>query len=214
MYRIHRACSHWKYFDESLGKAKSILEQNQYPPQFYDPIIEKTISKIVSPPTNERASDEPDQQVKVMVFLPYRGQITDSFVKKLKESGAPVQPVLTLRKLRTVLPSLKPSTKVELRSRVVYKITCPGCGTCYVGQTRRHLLTRFREHKNCRLGAVCSHFRDCLSIKPSLANVKILASSSRDLEHLLTMEALYIRQFKPELNTKDEYRSRELRIRF
>ena len=140
-----------------------------------------------------------------MVFLPYRGQITDSFVKKLKESGAPIQPILTLRKLKTVLPSLKPTTKTEMRSRVVYKITCPCCGTCYVGQTRRHLLNRFREHKN-RLGAVSSHFKDCLISKPSLANVKILASFSRELEHLLTLEALYIRQYKPELNTKNEYK--------
>ena len=95
-----------------VWRRQSILEQNQYPPQFYDPIIEKTITKIVSLPTNERKCNEPeDQDGKVMVFLPYRGQITDSFVKKLKVSGAPIQPVLTLGKLKTVLPSLKPTTK-------------------------------------------------------------------------------------------------------
>ena len=48
-----------------------------------------------------------------------------------------------VRKLKTTLPSLKPPVKKELRSRVIYKITCPGCTSCYVGQTRRHLVTRF-----------------------------------------------------------------------
>ena len=34
------------------------------------------------------------------------------------------------------------------------------------------------------------------------------------MEHLLTLEALYIREIKTELNTKDEYWSRELTIKF
>ena len=34
------------------------------------------------------------------------------------------------------------------------------------------------------------------------------------MEHLLTLEALYIGEIRPELNTKDEYQSRELTIKF
>lgn len=33
-------------------------------------------------------------------------------------------------------------------------------------------------------------------------------------QHRLTLEALFIREIKPSLNTKDEYKNRELRIRF
>ena len=47
VYRIHRCCSNWKTFDDSLKKAKAILEQNQYPPTFYEPIIRETLTKIV-----------------------------------------------------------------------------------------------------------------------------------------------------------------------
>ena len=46
VHRIARACSSWKNFDLSLGKAKCVLEQNQYPPSFYNPIITKTINTI------------------------------------------------------------------------------------------------------------------------------------------------------------------------
>ena len=214
VYRIHRACSHWKYFDESLSKGKSILEQNQYPPQFYDPIIKNTISKILNPQKIVNVSNESSTSQKIMTFLPYRGKMTDRFVKKLKDSRAPIQPIITLTKLKTTLPSLKSQTKVPLRSRVVYKISCPGCETCYVGQTRRHLITRFREHKNTKAGAVRSHFTKCIGSAPGLDDLKILASSFKCIDHLLALEALFIRELNPKLNTKDEYRSRELRLRF
>ena len=54
---------------------------------------------------------------------------------------APLQPVITLLKMRTCLPSLKSQIEKNLKSRVVYRIVCPGCNACYVGQTSRHLLT-------------------------------------------------------------------------
>jgi len=42
---------------------------------------------------------------------------------------------------------------------------------------------------------------------------KILDRSS-SLPSLLTLEALYIKQHKPKINTKDEYRSRTLTLKF
>lgn len=124
-----------------------------------------------------------------------------------------MQPIVTLRKLKTTLPSLKPAVKKELRSRVVYKITCPGCDSCYVGQTRRHLVTRFKEHSNSKNGAVKSHFENCGKRKAVLENIEILCTSTKNLDHLLTLEALYIRELKPSLNTKDEFRNKELLIK-
>ena len=44
-------------------------------------------------------------------------------------------------------------------------------------------------------------------------NVEILQSTSRGEGFLLTLEALHIRERKPSINTKDEYRSRELVIK-
>ena len=44
-------------------------------------------------------------------------------------------------------------------------------------------------------------------------NVSILSATSQGEVHLLTLEALWIREIKPDINTKDEYRSRELTIK-
>ena len=48
VHRIYRACSSWEAFHSSMKKATMILEQNQYPPDFYNPIINQTLSKIVN----------------------------------------------------------------------------------------------------------------------------------------------------------------------
>ena len=39
VHRIYRACSSWQYICDSIDKAKEVLEKNQYPPLFYEPII-------------------------------------------------------------------------------------------------------------------------------------------------------------------------------
>ena len=43
---MYQACSSRKNFSDSLAKAKSTLEKNQYPPDFYEPIIEQALKKI------------------------------------------------------------------------------------------------------------------------------------------------------------------------
>ena len=48
---------------------------------------------------------------------------------------------------------------------------------------------------------------------PTAANFKILRKTQRDILHLSVMEALFIRELNPELNTKDEFRGRMLRIK-
>jgi len=46
----------------------------------------------------------------------------------------------------------------------------------------------------------------------TVENVDKLKTSSRGEHYLLTLEALHIRKLKPQINTKDGYKSRELMI--
>ena len=45
VYRIYYACSTWKNFDCSLVKAKILLKNNQYPPSFFNTVIENVLNK-------------------------------------------------------------------------------------------------------------------------------------------------------------------------
>ena len=213
VHRIYRACSSWKNFHESLKTAKLILEKNQYPPTFYDPVIKETLESIIIPKkgTAEIESNN-NHQTNVKLVMQYRGTPTEKFISQLKRAKVPIQVVLTLRKQKTFLPSLKPSIRTELRSNVVYHIVCSGCNACYVGQTGRHLITRFKEQSNPSK-PVGKHIVECTGSRPRFDDVSILDSSNRGEYHLMTLEALYIREIKPTLNTKDEYRSRQLTLK-
>ena len=96
--------------------------------------------------------------------------------------------------------------------RVVYKISCPRCKSFYVGQTRRHLLTRIKEHGRAK-APVTIHTRSCQH-SLTMDDVEVSCSKAKSDDHLMTLEELFIEQFAPQLNTKDEYKSRTLVIKF
>ena len=81
----------------------------------------------------------------------------------------------------------------------------------YVEQTTRHLTTRLSEHKS-RKGPVKEHFIQC---ENQIDNdcISVLDTTTNSDSFLLTLEAIWIRDIKPKINTKDEFRSRELIIR-
>ena len=143
------------------------------------------------------------------ILIQYRGKATDKFEESLKRIKAPVTVITTIKKLKTCLPSLKVPVDKLLQSKVVYKVSCSRCEACYVGQTARHLITRTKEH--LRTGPVAIHNSTCGGI--SMDNVSVLTKTNRSVYHLMTLEALFIKEIKPNLNTKDEYRSRSLTIK-
>ena len=103
-----------------------------------------------------------------------------------------------------MLSSVKDSIPRDLRSLVVYKFTCARCKACYIGETRRHFMTRVREHlkgdksshifKHLELSAECRevYSNECFEIidkGPSQYFIKI-------------KEAMHIKWQRPILNQK------------
>ena len=153
---------------------------------------------------------EANKVKKKPVSMQYRGKCTEDYARALHKIKAPCIIIMTLKKLKMVLPSLKPPVEKLIKSGVVYELTCPRCSACYVGQTGRQLQHRFKEHL-LRAGPVKTHLASCRTTLDE-NDVKILQSTSRGEAFLLTLEALHIRERKPTINTRDEYRSRELII--
>ena len=57
------------------------------------------------------------------------------------------------------------------------------------------------------------HLRNCDALNEvKVKDVKILAASTRGEQYLLTLEALWQKEERPTINTKDEYKKRELVI--
>ena len=72
---------------------------------------------------------------KFRLFIQYRGKCSEHYARALHKIQAPCRVIMTLRKLKTVLPSLKPPIDLDFRSDVVHQIECPRCQAHYVGQT-------------------------------------------------------------------------------
>ena len=219
VHRIYRACSDWQYITESLAKAKSYLKQNQYPEDYIEKIFNQTLSKIIE---KENLKDEEKEKEKdeIMFFLNYRGKASEEYalhLKKICESRdspafkVPIKVIFTLKKLKSVLPALKPPIDKMLKSDVVYQIKCPVCLDCYVGQTERHLTTRFDEHI-LREGPVKTHMEKC-GVNLTEENVEVVRGLQTNTK-LMTYEAILIKKLRPQINTKEEYRSRKLYIKW
>ncbi len=139
VHRVYRACSDWKNVHDSLERAKVILKMNQYPPDFYEPIIRDTVTRIFSQ-EKKREADE-NSEKPYLIFLEYRGKCSESYARDIRQlctsnavTSDSCKMIFTLRKLKTVLPSLKEPVEKRLRSGLVYKITCSHCEMCYVGK--------------------------------------------------------------------------------
>ena len=146
---------------------------------------------------------------KQQFVLQYTGNISNAFVKKLNKIHR-VQTVFVTRKLRSCLPSLKSSFDKDIKSHMVYKLTCVACKPIYVGQTCRHITTRVAEHAKAD-SPMGVHAIECNGNKTA-TQWKIL-DRCRNQSKLMTLEAIYIRALKPAINTRHEYRTRELKMK-
>ena len=103
VYRVYNSCSTWQNFDLGLEKAVEILKDNQYPPEFYDPIINETLEHII---TKRKKAEKPcfNEEVtgKGLFYIQYRGPETSKYVTHLIKSGALIIPIYTTRKLRNL----------------------------------------------------------------------------------------------------------------
>ena len=131
-----------------------------------------------------------------MFFLQYRGNLTLKLNEQLQRPS-PVLITFTTLKIKTCLPSLRSNFDCNLKSHVVYEIKFSECSSTYVWQMCRHLTT-WASKERCGQ----SKAFEWRSI-----------DKSNGVERLLTLEALHKSKRKPQLNTRDEYRSRELTLK-
>ena len=72
-------------------------------------------------------------------------------------------------------------------------------------------MRRFKEDTG-NMGPVKSHLKNCgVTLNENIISV---IGKNSNLSKLLTLEALFIKEINPSLNTKDEYRSRTLTLKF
>ena len=87
--------------------------------------------------------DKTEEKSRGMIVLPYVGGLTEKLTRifKKRRISTAVKPHTTLRSLL-----VKPKDKCEPREGV-YTIDCQGCEGRYIGEIKRMLNTRVKEHR-------------------------------------------------------------------
>ena len=214
VHRVFRSTSTWQEYDKAMKINREDWLDNQFPESWSSRVASHALEKIIRKGKNKKNMAEKKKPCDYssvsppILMVQYRGNHSQTLAKKVRDITN-AQIIFTTRKMKTCMPSLKSSFSSELKSKVVYSLECCGCKSIYVGQTVQHFTTRIEEHRK-EDTPVGQHIRQC-SIESGKSEFKwkIIDQASSSIK-LLTLEALHIRKERPAINTRDEFRSREL----
>ena len=98
--------------------------------------------------------------------------------------------------------NLKDTVSNVHKSYVVYKFTCAGCNSCYIGETTRHYSIRIHEHLNTdKTSSVYKHLKANPACN-NLCNAECFSilDGAQTQYPLNIKENMYISWEKPNLN--------------
>ena len=200
-----RVCSSEQFFNDEVSKLRKFFTQNAYPKFFFDKALQIFLNKQQA--FQENINEKPE----VIISIPFIGEASIKFSKQIvslikSHYKVDVLPVFTSSKVGDYF-SLKCKTPFAFSSNVVYKFCClrdEGCS--YIGQTKRHLVTRVNEHvalnRNEPQSEIKNHIYKCSAChenKLDVGNFEILKRCKTPYETKIA-EALLIRKFHPKLN--------------
>ena len=95
---------HLETFPYQFGESQTGIGTQSVPPNFYEPIIMKTLETIYTGPdcaaaplTSDQSSSVSDYS-KLPLFIQYRGKCTEDYARSLHRCDAPCTIIMTLRK--------------------------------------------------------------------------------------------------------------------
>jgi len=143
---------------------------------------------------------------KIMV-LPYVPPLSEFISSNIDKSKANIG-FRCLNKLSRFIKVHKDLDHTSYKNNVIYNIACNNCDATYVGQTKRQLRTRIREHKNnikldqSKHSVISEHI---LKFNHSFDwdNVKILDCESKFYKRI-TSEMIHIKEQKVSLNLNSD----------
>ena len=195
----HRIDSHIQKPSERKSHfdlTKKTLTLNGFPARFTHPFSESKTDKPAS------------TQLTFSGFttLPYIKGVSDKIKRILLETGVQVAFKLFLT-IGRFLPSLKDEINHNEKSNLIYEVPCQNCPFVYIGQTKRDLKSRIKEHQRAikyqrpEKSALCQHSMENDHLI-DWSKVKIL-KVEHDYSKRLFIKSWYINEKPQVLNRND-----------
>ena len=180
-----------------------MLSRNNYPKYVLDKCIRELFNcKFTTKPLLSKKKIIPLQKrfsfVAVFGCL-IRTKLNElkSFLHKHTDDKASVYIVAALSKIGDNF-HFKDKQPLLMKSGIVSKLTC-SCGSIYIGQTRRNLLSRIKEYVTSEKSAVCKHLLQNFTQRVNF-NTPTILGSENDTTRLLILESLFIQEQTLDLN--------------
>ena len=208
LQRAYKIGSSYKLIHSDFMRIKEMLAKNGYPRTFVDNCIRGFLnSKHTDTKRTNQITTQPTQK-HLTCRLPYLGPISmqvqheiGNYFAKNTNGKIKVRVIHDTFKLKSFF-RVKEGQALLHRSNVVYHIHC-SCGSNYIGETARNLLTRLNEHnpgsKKCKNTDVTNHLYENSDHKIDFAKPKILRTA-RNRTKLFILETLSIDKLKPDIN--------------
>ena len=205
--RIFKINNTWKGFNTDINTLKLTLNSNAYPNYIIDHQVKTYLDKFHNSKAN---TDNSSCKNSNFFTLPYIGKYSDltkfkinSLIKRLCTENLNFKITFTSFKIKQYFTS-KDKIPFDLQSMLVYKFTCAGCGSSYIGETTRHIKTRIEEHiKRDKNSHIFKHIHKDPNCLNSLNedSFKIIDTASNSF-NLKIKEALHINWDRPDLNAQ------------
>ena len=149
VHKIFRSTSTWELYHEAMMINRLQWEENQHPEEWSSKVESETLRKDLGQKLYQLRR-KLGQKMTSETRNPHCScfNIEEIEVNCLETRfAASPRHKLCLRKLTIALPFLKSSFSRDLKSNVVYKLSCCGCNSSYARQTVQRLATKVEEHK-------------------------------------------------------------------
>ena len=108
--------------------------------------------------------------------------------------------LMLFQRLEKISASRERTTSNEIENSIQ---TYCSCGSTYIGQTRRILLSRIKEHDTSENSEICEHLLQNPSHRVDF-NIPTILGSENDTARLLILESLFIQEQTPDLNNDSQ----------
>jgi len=131
----------------NLEIVKSILLNNGYPTCVVKKQIKERCKIIENKITSDgKKCDNSQDNKNYTLTIPYACNVSND-IKRIVKNFVDVRFTIP-KNLDNIIKRGKNRLNDQQVTEVLYKINCNDCDKVYIGQTKRHLVTRIKEHKN------------------------------------------------------------------
>jgi len=196
--------THPKFHQENITQLIHTLLDNGYPLNIIFDTIHKIINKhiIQNSTTTSKENTKDERRFFTIPYIKHFSEKYSKFRDKFKLAYS------INNKLNNFIKTGKDKIEHMQQMGVVYHINCNNCDASYVGQTKRKLETRIKEHqrdinkKTGTLSTISLH-RQEEAHEFDWENVKIL-DKEQSYSKRLTSEMLHIKRQKSPLNIQSD----------